>query len=69
MEGILDLKYGTGNEQEKQKYLESIVTKNETLQENLINQLHLNTSDEEKIRIGESIIGNINIMKNMSAFL
>jgi len=48
------------DEQEKQKYLESIVTKNESLQENLTNQLHLNTSDEEKTRIGESIIGNIN---------
>jgi len=48
------------DKQEKQRYLESLATKNASLQENLISQLHLNTSVEEEIKIGEYIIGNIN---------
>ncbi len=46
--------------QEKQNYLESLTTKSESLQENLLHQLHINISDKEKYKIGEYIIGNIN---------
>lgn len=47
-------------EQEKRDYRESIITKPTTLQEHLLRQLRLLTSFEEELKIGESIIGNLN---------
>lgn len=48
------------DKQDKQEYLKSLATTSETLQENLIHQLHLNISNQKKMKIGEQIVGNIN---------
>lgn len=48
------------DKQDKQDYLKSLATTSESLQENLIHQLHLNISENKKMEIGEQIIGNIN---------
>lgn len=47
------------DEEKKRQYLESLITKTETLQEHLIKQLHLQDLNEEEIKIGEELIGNI----------
>ena len=44
----------------KREYLESLVTKPETLQEHLLKQLHIQKMTIEELLIGEEMIGNLN---------
>lgn len=49
----------TSDDERRRIYLESLVTKPETLQEHLIKQLHLQNLDKKFYSLGEEIIGNI----------
>jgi RNA polymerase sigma-54 factor len=54
-----DLNYGTNeDEEEKQNYRESLITKTATLSEHLLRQLYLFVANDER-KIGEVIIANI----------
>lgn len=49
----------TSLDEEKRAYLESLITKPESLQEHLIRQLHLQRLNKKDLEIAEEIIGNI----------
>jgi RNA polymerase sigma-54 factor len=53
--------YGSNeDDEEKQNYRESLITKPPSLTDHLLNQLHLITNSDNERKIGELIIGNIN---------
>lgn len=55
-----DLNYGSNeDEEEKQNYRETLITKTACLSEHLLNQLHLLANSDEERKIGEIIIANI----------
>ena len=55
-----DLNYNSDeDEEEKQNYRESLITKSATLSEHLLRQLHLFVNSDEERKIGELIIDNI----------
>jgi len=55
-----DLNYSSNeDEEEKQNYRESLITKSATLSDHLLNQLHLFVNSDEERKIGEVIIANI----------
>lgn len=54
-----DFEEDANDEEAKQRYKESLITKPLTLQDHLIKQLHLLAESDEERKIGELIIGNI----------
>ena len=55
-----DLNYSSNeDEEERQNYKESLITKPTTLSDHLLNQLHLFVNSDEERKIGEAIIANI----------
>jgi RNA polymerase sigma-54 factor len=47
------------DEEKKRQYLETLITKAETLQEHLLKQLHFQKLNNKELKIGEELIGNI----------
>jgi RNA polymerase sigma-54 factor len=53
------VKQHTEDDEEKRRYLENSLTREETLQEHLLKQLSLHDLTEQERRIGEAVIGNL----------